>query len=210
MPESTWCIFSKTISWVTLRCIYSGGNFYCGIYRCSPGGNSPAKPITRFLSAKQACHALLIRPKPTGIFQRRALFEFLSGISAAAEDWVIIPPPYGRGHQAIQRSVRLSVPWRSCLGHRHAGCLQFSYRRPPEMCGLRTRPRTDVDPPRFLQPSNCHRRREYNGAIPCLIFFRRRNTYDIRYDTKWDIDVRSKADYSSQLILAHGTDKVHS
>jgi len=31
-------------------------------------------------------------------------------------------------------------------------------RRPPEMCGLRTRPRTDVDPPRFLPPSNNHRR----------------------------------------------------
>jgi len=55
-----------------------------------------------------------------------------------------------RGHTGIVRSVRLSVPWRSCLGYRHAGCLQLSHRRPPEMCGLRTRPRTDVDPPRFL------------------------------------------------------------
>ena len=36
--------------------------------------------------------------------------------------------------------------------------LGYSHRRPPEMCGLRTRPRTDVDPPRFLPPSNCHRR----------------------------------------------------
>jgi len=53
-------------------------------------------------------------------------------------------------------SVRLSVPW--CLGYRHAGCLQLSHRRAPEMCGLQTRPRTDVDPPRFLPPSNCHRR----------------------------------------------------
>jgi len=39
------------------------------------------------------------------------------------------------------------------------------------MCGLRTRPRTDVDPPRFLPPSNCHRRGAYRlaavGAIPC-------------------------------------------
>jgi len=26
-------------------------------------------------------------------------------------------------------------------------------RQPPEMCGLRTRPRTDVDPPRFLPPT---------------------------------------------------------
>ena len=62
-------------------------------------------------------------------------------------------PLYGRGHLAIPRSVRLSVPWRSCLGYRHAGCLQLSHRRPSEMCGLRTHPRTDVDPPRF-----CHRR----------------------------------------------------
>ena len=50
---------------------------------------------------------------------------------------------------AIQRSVSLSVPWHSCLGYGHAGCPQLSHRRPPEMCGLWTRPRTDVDPPRF-------------------------------------------------------------
>ena len=46
------------------------------------------------------------------------------------------------------------MPWLSCLGYRHAGCLQLSHRRPPEMCGLRTRPRMGVDPPRFLPPSN--------------------------------------------------------
>ena len=56
-------------------------------------------------------------------------------------------------HFGIARSVCLSVPRRSCLGYRHAGCLQLSHRRPPEMCGLRTRPRTDVDPPRFLDRS---------------------------------------------------------
>ena len=56
------------------------------------------------------------------------------------------------GHFGIARSVCLSVTWRSCLGYRHAGCLQLSHRRPPEMGGLRTRPRTDVDPPRFLGP----------------------------------------------------------
>ena len=44
------------------------------------------------------------------------------------------------------------------LGYRHAGCLQLSHRRPPEMCGLRTRPRADADPLRSLPPSNCHRR----------------------------------------------------
>jgi len=64
----------------------------------------------------------------------------------------IMPPPYG--HFGIARSVlRLSVSWRSCLGYRHTGCLRLSHRRPPEMCGLRTRPRTDVDPPRSLFPS---------------------------------------------------------
>jgi len=55
-------------------------------------------------------------------------------------------------------AIRPSVPWRSCLGYGHAGCLQLSYHQPPEMFGLRTQPRTDVDPPRFLPPSNCHRR----------------------------------------------------
>ena len=70
------------------------------------------------------------------------------------------------GHFGIARSVRLSVPWRGCLGFRHAGCLQLSHRRPPEMCRLRTRPRTDVDPPRFLPPSNCHRREGISSHRP--------------------------------------------
>ena len=65
----------------------------------------------------------------------------------------ITPRPWGAF--GIERSVCLSVCpiiiiKRSCLGYRHAGCLQVSHRRPPEMCGLRTRPRTDVDPPRFF------------------------------------------------------------
>ena len=47
----------------------------------------------------------------------------------------------------LHSPVGLSVP-----GYRHAGCLQLSHHRPPEMCGLRTRPRTDVDPPRRLDP----------------------------------------------------------
>ena len=69
-------------------------------------------------------------------------------------------------HFEIARSVRLSVPWRSCLGYRHAGCLQLSHRRPPEMCGLQTRPRTDADPSRFVPPSNCHRQGAYRLAAP--------------------------------------------
>jgi len=36
-------------------------------------------------------------------------------------------------------AIRPSDPRRSFLGYRHAGCLQLSHRRPP-----------DLDPPRFL------------------------------------------------------------
>jgi len=60
---------------------------------------------------------------------------------------------------AIRPSVRLSQP----RLYMHAGCVaqlpRLSARwlpaavRPPEMCGLRTRPRTDVDPPRVGLPS---------------------------------------------------------
>ena len=64
--------------------------------------------------------------------------------------------PRPMGVFGIARSVRLSVCLSHgaavCLGYRHAGCLQLSQRRPPEMCRLRTRPRTDVDSPRFLDP----------------------------------------------------------
>ena len=60
------------------------------------------------------------------------------------------------GRFGIVRSVRPSVPWRRCLGYRHAACLQLSHRRPPEMCGLYTRPRTDVDVPRVELPSAGH------------------------------------------------------
>ena len=86
--------------------------------------------------------------------------------------------PAIREHFGIARSVRLSVPRRSCLGYMHAGCLQLSHRRPPETCGLRTRPRTDVDPPRFLiggetihaaveLPSAGAYRFAAPGAMPC-------------------------------------------
>ena len=52
--------------------------------------------------------------------------------------------PALRGHFGTARSIRLSVPRRSCLGYRHAVCLQLSHRRSPEMCGLLTQPWTDV------------------------------------------------------------------
>jgi len=50
-------------------------------------------------------------------------------------DTIIMPPPYS-GHSGIAQSVRLTVPWRSCLGYTHAGCLQLSYRR--DFCHRRT------------------------------------------------------------------------
>ena len=58
-------------------------------------------------------------------------------------------------HFGIARSVRLSVPWRNCPGYRHAGC------RSPEMCGLRTRPRTDI----YIRHDFCHRPTAIGGGI---------------------------------------------
>jgi len=69
-------------------------------------------------------------------------------------------PPRRKGASsdtAIRPSVCPSIGYstlaacRSCLGYRHAGCPAAG--RPPEVCGLRTRPRTDVDPPRVELPS---------------------------------------------------------
>ena len=94
--------------------------------------------------------------------------------SAAQRDQLILSPPYGRtalSDTTIRSSLHLSV----CLSHgaaalgkgyRHADCPQLSHRRPLEMCGLRTRPRTDVDPPRFLPPSNCRRRGALSSRRP--------------------------------------------
>ena len=53
----------------------------------------------------------------------------------------------------------------AALGYRHAGYLQLSHRRPPQMCGLRTRPRTDVNPP-SISGSNCHRRGRISSCRP--------------------------------------------
>ena len=100
-----------------------------------------------------------LRHSPTGLPSNSSYFLLIVGgwnlqkyernaeMTAMALHFIIPPHYFG-----IVRSVRLSVPWRSCLGYRHAGCLQHSHRRPPEMCGLRTRPWTDVhvNPPRFL------------------------------------------------------------
>jgi len=48
--------------------------------------------------------------------------------------------PHLRGHFGIAHSICPSVPWHSCLGCRHAVCLQLSHHQPPEMCRLRTHP----------------------------------------------------------------------
>ena len=42
-------------------------------------------------------------------------------------------------HPSVCLSICLSHGAATCLRYRHAGCLQLSHRRPPEMCGLRTR-----------------------------------------------------------------------
>jgi len=113
------------------------------------------------LAPRQTPLSFLIPQLPWTIFSTNILYDCVLWFYA---------PALGR-HSGTGRSVRLSVPWRGCLGYRHAGGLQLSHRRPPEMCGLWTRPRTDVDPPLFLPPSNCHRRGAYRlaarGAIPC-------------------------------------------
>ena len=107
-----------------------------------------------------------------------------------------------RGHTGIVRSVRLSVPWRSCLGYRHAGCLLLSHRRPPQMCGLRIRPQTDVDPPRFFPPSNCHLREHIVSPPPgrYLVFILlcskphrpiRSNHKQQRFTLSWTVRLRS-------------------
>ena len=69
------------------------------------------------------------------------------------------------GQRALSDTViRRSVcPYLSQLGYRNTGCVaqlpRLSARwlpaggRPPDMCGRRTRPRTDVAPPRVYYPS---------------------------------------------------------
>ena len=89
----------------------------------------------------------------------------------------------------------------SCLGYRHAGCLQLSHRRPPEMCGPRTRPRTDVDSPRFLlQQSNCHRRGTYHLATPGT------TTCSQRFSMPFTLSSHLKAEF---LAASHPAGMVH-
>jgi len=65
--------------------------------------------------------------------------------------------------------------------YRHAGCLQLSHRRPPEMRGLRTRPRTDkTDADGLIGGETIRHRRTaiggggaYRIAAPLLIIAKR-------------------------------------
>jgi len=93
----------------------------------------------------------------------------------------LVMSPTLRGHFGIAQCIHLSVPWRSCLGYRHAGCLQFNHRRPPEMCGLRTCLWTDIDPPQFFcliggetiyhHCTSWAYRLTSPGVIPCVKFY---------------------------------------
>jgi len=89
------------------------------------------------------------------------------------------PRPRGAlSDTVISPFVCLSHGAAACLGYRHAGCLQLSHRRSPEMCKLWTRPQTEVDPPRFLDPwwpdwrrndmppLNCHQRGHIVSPLP--------------------------------------------
>ena len=83
---------------------------------------------------------------------------------SCAHSTVLIIMPRCRGDlsdTAIRPSVCLSRG-AAALGYR------LSHRRPPEMCGLRTRPRTDVDPSRVELPSAGEYRLAAPRAITCL------------------------------------------
>ena len=85
------------------------------------------------------------------------------------------PSPRGALSDAdIRPSVCLSHGAAACLGYRHAGCLQLSHRRPPDMCGLQIR-RDFLDPwfaaKRYATvqlPSAGGYRLAAAGAIPCF------------------------------------------
>jgi len=84
---------------------------------------------------------------------------------AAKEAWLEVAPttrrlmllcatrPRGGGITRYRDPSLCLFHGAAALGYRHAGCLQLSHHPPSEMCGLRTSPRTDVDPPRVELPS---------------------------------------------------------
>jgi len=47
---------------------------------------------------------------------------------------IVYYAPHSRRREALSNTaILLSVPWHSCLGYRHVGCLQLSHRRPTEI-----------------------------------------------------------------------------
>jgi len=74
--------------------------------------------------------------------------------------------PRRRGEGALSgTAIRPSVC--PSPGYRHAGCLQPAGHQRCADCGVRTRPRTDVDPPRVELPSAWAYRLAAPGAITC-------------------------------------------
>jgi len=144
------CDTSRTsVLWTTPHSHVMQGHLEARRYRCSEWRHCVVVRRITPLLRRIGCVVSLWAPR---------LDEFIvqgvPGTESAMRHCLTTPPPY-RGHFGIARYVRLSVPWRSCLGYRHAGCLQLSHRRPPETCGQRTRPRTDVDPPQCQCQYQC-------------------------------------------------------
>jgi len=127
-----------------------------------------------------------VRPTDERDFITRLLYQ-----ETCTEHRFLLLSTFGRRgafwNSAIRRSVCLSHGATARLGYRHAGCLQLSHHRPPEMCGLRTRPRTDVDPPRFVHPRRPDWRRHDRYAtveLPSVgSISSRRRRGDILYST---------------------------
>jgi len=155
--------FANTAVSVKPRFCASFHHFHAGIFRSSH----------EFMRRRVDCFALFAadRSKPactaSCMRETRAVHKGLHAAdlpqqycSLADPDfrWIILPPTLWGAfwNSAIRPSVCPSVCLSHgaavCLGYRHAGCLQLSHRQLPEMCGLRTRPRTDVDPLQFLNP----------------------------------------------------------
>ena len=121
---------------------------------------------------------------------------------------IVISPDLGAFWNS---AIRPSVPRRSCLGYRHAGCLQLSHCRPLEMCGLLTRPQTDVYSPRFLPPSNCHRRaggissRRPRGDTMSLLLCPEFAKFSVRRAADWYFSHSMR----SRVYVAVGCPSIH-
>ena len=89
----------------------------CSRRHFSPApGNTPARNYSR----RHMIHGWG-RGQDLELLGLRLRVDWGQGFSAWDWGGVICPPPLG--HFEIAGSVRLSVPWRSFLSYRHAGCL---------------------------------------------------------------------------------------